>query len=131
MADDKTARIEGLSFESVWAKQEEQGFQYGEEALQQVRFGWELALAQLSQVELTAELKADWAVLKSRLDAYMATCHKQGSKLTRMERILLEHSIEGKSGTRLSELGIGHVTFPKGSALDALADVLREKGSHR
>lgn len=34
---------DGPSFEQVWAGLEAQGYQYGPEALEQVRFGWELA----------------------------------------------------------------------------------------
>lgn len=34
---------EGPTFEQVWSKMEAQGYQYGPEALEQVRFGWELA----------------------------------------------------------------------------------------
>ncbi|WP_257556494.1 hypothetical protein [Sphingobium sp. CFD-2] len=35
------------SFEQVWATKEAEGYQYGEDALEQVRFGWELAVAAL------------------------------------------------------------------------------------
>jgi|GEM_PF-6244960 len=33
------------SFEEVWAKKEAEGYQYGHDALEQVRFGWELRAA--------------------------------------------------------------------------------------
>lgn len=83
------------------------------------------------RTELTPELKADWTILKSRLEAYMATCHKQGSKLSRIEKILVEASREGKVGLRINELCIGHVHFETNSTLEQLAEVLREKGSNR
>ena len=31
------------TFDEVWAEKEREGYQYGEDALEQVRFGWELA----------------------------------------------------------------------------------------
>lgn len=38
--------LAGETFEQAWARMEKQGYQYGEEALEQVRFGWELARAE-------------------------------------------------------------------------------------
>lgn len=35
------------TFAEVWAGKEAEGFQYGEDALEQVRFGWDLAMQQL------------------------------------------------------------------------------------
>ncbi len=32
------------SFEEAWAEKEKEGYQYGEDALEQVHFGWELAM---------------------------------------------------------------------------------------
>lgn len=32
------------TFEEVWAEKEREGYSYGEDALEQVRFGWELAV---------------------------------------------------------------------------------------
>ena len=35
------------TFEQAWAEKEAEGYQYGEDALEQVKFGWELAMAEL------------------------------------------------------------------------------------
>jgi hypothetical protein len=40
------------TFEEAWAEKEAEGYQYGEEALEQVRFGWDIAKS-----ELTVELR--------------------------------------------------------------------------
>lgn len=42
MANKKQMR----SFEEVWAEKEAEGYQYGHDALEQVRFGWELCQAE-------------------------------------------------------------------------------------
>lgn len=34
---------ESRSFEEVWAEKQREGYDYGEDALQGVRFGWQLA----------------------------------------------------------------------------------------
>ena len=34
-----------VTFEHAWAEKEREGYQYGEDALEQVRFGWEIAMA--------------------------------------------------------------------------------------
>ncbi len=49
--DDLTRRLEevrpqGRSFEQVWQQKEQEGYQYGHDALEQVRFGWELREAE-------------------------------------------------------------------------------------
>jgi hypothetical protein len=36
------------NFERAWKKMEERGYQYGEDALEQVRLGWEMALREVS-----------------------------------------------------------------------------------
>lgn len=38
------------SFEETWAKKETEGYQYGKEALEQVRFGWELGMDDAAQI---------------------------------------------------------------------------------
>lgn len=90
----------------------------------------ETALIELHN-ELSAEEAADLKVLKSRLEAYQATCHKQGSKLTRIETLLMCGSIEATSGAKMTGLSIGHVSFKQGSILGEIAEVLKEKGTHR
>lgn len=40
---------EAVSFEQAWAQKEAEGYQYGHDALENVRFGWEIAVAALSQ----------------------------------------------------------------------------------
>jgi hypothetical protein len=37
------------TFEEVWAEKERQGYQYGHDALEQVRFGWELCMAEIER----------------------------------------------------------------------------------
>lgn len=39
------------TFEEAWAAKEREGYQYGEDALEQVRFGWELARTMAPQRE--------------------------------------------------------------------------------
>ena len=51
------------TFEEAWADKEAEGYQYGRDALEQVRFGWELALAARD-----AELATARAELKKRHD---------------------------------------------------------------
>lgn len=40
-----TEEVRAISFEDAWAQKEAEGYQYGEDALEQVRFGWELAIS--------------------------------------------------------------------------------------
>ena len=35
------------TFEEVWAEKEKEGYQYGSDALEQVRFGWSLGVAEV------------------------------------------------------------------------------------
>ena len=39
-------QLVSMTFEEVWAEKEKEGYQYGEDALEQVRFGWELGEAE-------------------------------------------------------------------------------------
>lgn len=39
---------EGVTFEQAWSQKEAEGYNYGHDALEQVRFGWEMALASLA-----------------------------------------------------------------------------------
>lgn len=39
--------LSDLSFEAEWAKKEQIGYQYGEDAIEQVRFGFEIAVEAL------------------------------------------------------------------------------------
>lgn len=74
--------------------------------------------------------KADRMVLRSRLEAYQQTCHKQGTKLTRIESLLFAESDQGKAGDSVNLLNLANLTFKDGT-LQAIADVLKEKGSNR
>jgi hypothetical protein len=40
-----------LTFEQAWSQKEAEGYQYGEEALAQVRFGWELRQPEVDAAE--------------------------------------------------------------------------------
>lgn len=83
--------------------------------------------------ELESALKesvANLKVLQSRLEAYQSTCASQGSKLSRMERLLVGCSDEAKDGINVSDLTIGFVTFTD-ARFKVLAEVLSEKGSNR
>lgn len=82
-------------------------------------------------LELALQVSAsDLKVQTSRLEAYQSTCATQGSKLSRMERLLVGCSDEAKDGINVSDLTIGFVTFTD-ARFKVLAEVLSEKGSNR
>jgi hypothetical protein len=62
------------TFEEVWAEMESQGYQYGDDALEQVRLGWNLAL-EVAAVHL---LGAAVAALENSPAAVQST--KEGEK---------------------------------------------------
>ncbi len=43
LMNEENVKNMSLSFEEAWKSKEAEGYQYGEDALEQVRFGWELA----------------------------------------------------------------------------------------
>jgi len=63
------------SFEDVWEQKEKDGFRYGADALEQVRFGWRLAEEELTEHyklgsvyrKQVGELEAQVSELKSQL----------------------------------------------------------------
>lgn len=42
--DREPANVNEKTFEQAWAKKEAEGYQYGSDALEHVRFGWEIAM---------------------------------------------------------------------------------------
>lgn len=75
------------SFEEAWAAMEAQGYRYGEDALEQVRFGWELAF------ERAAELKAG---LQKAREALLHWRIVKGEHITRDEALALINSLLDK-----------------------------------
>jgi hypothetical protein len=53
-------------FDDVWQEMETQGYRYGSDALEQVRFGWDLAIADRDAI--VAELEA---ALRDALDGML------------------------------------------------------------
>ena len=51
------------TFEQVWAQKEREGYSYGEDALEQVRFGWELA----QKAGVRAEQGGAWVACSERI----------------------------------------------------------------
>lgn len=47
------------TFEQAWADKEAQGFNYGQDALENVRFGWKIAMEELQQLQPTERIVAD------------------------------------------------------------------------
>jgi hypothetical protein len=51
-----------MTFEEAWAKQAAAGYSYGEDALERVHFGWEIATAVLAAgTSKTATFEEEWA----------------------------------------------------------------------
>lgn len=78
----------------------------------------------------TPSERADRSVLRSRLEAYQATCHMQGVKLARIEALLFAESDQGRAGKNVNLLNLCVLTF-KDETLRTIADILKEKGSNR
>jgi hypothetical protein len=57
--------IEAVTFEQAWAEKERAGYQYGEDALEQVRMGWDMAQAHGQQAFEHTEEQCD--ALRERL----------------------------------------------------------------
>ncbi len=67
------------TFEQAWSEKEAEGYQYGEEALERVRFGWELACGKMTRerrmqwlqdnVRVRLALRRDLAAANARADA--------------------------------------------------------------
>lgn len=55
--------INGKTFAQVWAEKEAEGYQYGEDALEQVRFGWDIAASHVEE-QRKAESQTYFEVLK-------------------------------------------------------------------
>ncbi len=92
------------TFEEVWAEKEAEGYQYGEDALEQVRLGWELRQKEVD--ELKGSLEASRGEDRSRCSACYASPgnHYGWCELAEAnKRILeLETEIEGDNGLRAS-----------------------------
>lgn len=61
--------VEGKTFEEAWARMEALGYQYGEDALEQVRLGWDLR-------ETTAANERNAVRRPSKLAAFMERLSK-------------------------------------------------------
>lgn len=74
--------------------------------------------------------EADKRRAESRLEAYQATCHKQGVKLGSIEALLMAESDQANGGQDVHLLSTHQLSF-KDATLQAIADILKEKGSNR
>lgn len=69
------------SFDSAWAEKEAQGFIYGHDALEQVRFGWEIRGSVVSAKDKRiAELEAEVARLKAENAKTRCASEHKGSR---------------------------------------------------
>ena len=72
------------------------------------------------------ELNADLRKSDSRVEAYQRTCHQQGTKLSRIEALLMAESDEANKGMDVSSVNL-HIVHWTDEKLRAIAAILLER----